>query len=262
MNAGEAAELKFIATLCCHISKSITFSTGQSLVVKQVQLPLGSLLTIPKSFPPNITPTLISRFSDLQLANFCTQHGIIKAGIFSKADIFINGVGYSIKYSNASPPALVNHTRRTGWEFVAQKKGISIGHLDLLIADYWQKRLNGTISEDVPNTHSYSPFNSHLNVLLPYLEYFIFEGTGSRISKHPASEIIEFSDPFNISSWKLLNKNQLVQSIWPRLVFSMRSGKGMPTNINSLTQIEKKSVLIWTKNVNGSLKGALHVRIR
>ena len=261
MNAGEVAELKFIATLCCYISKPIIFGSGQNLFIKQIQLPSGHTLCSPKIFHPNITPALISSFSESQLSTFCLTNGIVKAGPFSKADVYINGIGYSVKYSNASPPALVNHTPRNGWEFVAKNKGVSIAHLDTLIADYWQKRLNGTISEDVPNTHLSSPFSSNINILLPYLEYFIFEGTGSRLSKHPASEVIEFSNPCNFSTWKLLNKTQLVQNIWPRLVFSIRE-KGMPTNTNSLPQLKKNSVMLWAKNYQGSLKGSLHVRIK
>ena len=261
MNAGEVAELKFIATLCCYISKPIIFGSGQNLFIKQIQLPSGHTLCSPKIFHPNITPALISGFSESQLSTFCLTNGIVKAGPFSKADVYINGIGYSVKYSNASPPALVNHTPRNGWEFVAKNKGVSIAHLDTLIADYWQKRLNGTISEDVPNTHLSSPFSSNINILLPYLEYFIFEGTGSRLSKHPASEVIEFSDPCNFSTWKLLNKTQLVQNIWPRLVFSIRE-KGMPTNTNSLPQLKKNSVMLWARNYQGSLKGSLHVRIK
>ena len=261
MNAGEVAELKLIATLCCNISKTINFASGQSLLINQIQLPIGNTLRTPNKFQPGINPALISGFSDSELSAFCSINGIVKAGSHSKADVYINGIGYSVKYSNASPPSLINHTPRHGWEFVAKKKGVSIANLDALIAQYWQKRIAGTISEDVPNTNPNSPFNSNIGILLPYLEYFIFEGTGSRLSKHPASEVIEYSDPCNFSSWKLLNKTQLVQNIWPRLIFSIRE-KGMPKNIKSLPQPKKNSVMLWARNYQGLLKGSLHVRIK
>jgi len=262
MNQGEVAELKFIATLCCYISKEVTFKTLEKLIVNQVEIPIGDLKKAPKLFLSNVTPDLIKKLNEDQLQEFCELNGISKAAVFSKADIFINGIGYSIKYRNAAPPALVNHTRRTGWEFAAEKKGVPIAPLDAIVADYWQKRLSGIISEDVQNTHANSPFSPFINTLSPFLEYFIFEGTGTRLSKHPASEVIEFSDPCNFSTWELINRKKLIQNIWPRLVFSVRSGKGMPDDINSLTTEESNSVMLWAKNINGNLKGALHVRIK
>ena len=180
----------------------------------------------------------------------------------TKADVFINGISYSLKFTNSAPPAIVNHTNRTGWEFAAQHKGLNMAPLDALINDYWNKRLFGVITEDVDNRHPFSPFANHMQTLLPFLEYFSFEGTGSRLSNHPASAVIEFSDPCNVLTWKIINQQQFINSIWNRLVFSLRSSKGMPKDINSISASSRKSILMWSNRRNGLLKGALHVRVR
>jgi hypothetical protein len=263
MNEGERAELKFIATLGCYNSKKITFKNSQNaLLVSALEMPTGRQLKKIPHYQSKFTPQFIHRLNDSDLESFCSAHNISKSGAFSKADIFINGIGYSIKYTNAMPPALINHTRRTGWEYAASKKGVSISGLDKLVADYWNKRLSGAIGEDIANSDARSPFAGHFNVLMPFLEYFAFEGTGTRVSNHPASEVIEFSDPCDSRTWDLLNKSQLLQNLWPRFIFSMRSGKGMPVNINSVNQYEKTSIMVWAKLIQGKLKGALHVRIK
>ncbi len=263
MNEGERAELKFIATLGCYYSKQISFKNSKkTTVISKLETPIGQQLQPITPYSSSITPQLIQQLSDANLENFCRAHKISKSGPFSKADIFINGIGYSLKYTSAMPPALINHTRRTGWEYAAHQKNVSMSDLDKLVADYWNKRLAGTIGEDIANSDSKSPFGPHFKTLLPFLEYFTFEGTGSRVSYHPASEVIEFSDPCDLKTWDLLNRSQLLQNLWPRLIFSMRSGKGMPSNINSVSQTEKSSIMIWAKTMQGSLKGALHVRIK
>jgi hypothetical protein len=262
MNEGEKAELKFIATLSCYASKQIKFRhSPNTLVISKLETPAGQQLKTIAPYKSNIMPKFIRQLDDAALVNFCSTHNISKSGPFSKADIFINSIGYSLKYTSAMPPALINHTRRTGWEFAALQKGVSMSNLDKLVADYWNKRLTGAIGEDIANSNPRSPFAAHFNTLLPFLEYFTFEGTGSRVSYHPASEVIEFSDPCDIQTWDLLNRSQLLQNLWPRFIFSMRSGKGMPSDMNSVSQTEKNSIMIWAQKMQGSLKGALHVRI-
>ena len=118
MNEGERAELKFIATLGCYISKQVKFKKSNStFVISKLETPTGQQLQVIAPYTSNITPQFIRELDDADLVNFCSTHRISKSGPFSKADIFINGVGYSLKYSSAMPPALINHTRRTGWEF-------------------------------------------------------------------------------------------------------------------------------------------------
>ncbi len=263
MNNGERAELKFKATLGIYNQSFIQFKNNSSSIkINKIEVPVGIGLRVINPYSQKITAQDINNFSDSNLERFCQNNGILKSGPFSKADIFINGKGYSLKYTSAMPPALINHTRRSGWEFAAKNKGINLNQLDLIIADYWKKRRSGLIGEDIANSNSKSPFSNHFSTLFPFLEYFIFEGTGSRLSTHPASEVIEFSDPCILSSWNLLDKKNLIKNIWPRLVFSMRSGKGMPTDINSVSSAEKASILVWAQQMQGNLKGALHVRIK
>lgn len=263
MNNGERAELKFIASLGIYNKNIIKFKNSlTNFKINKIEVPFGNGLRVINPYNNKITIQDINNFSDSNLDIFCRNNGISKSGPFSKADIFINGKGYSLKYTSAMPPALINHTRRSGWEFAAKHKGVNLNALDLIIDEYWQKRSAGIIGEDVSNTDPNSPFANHFATLLPFLEYFIFEGTGSRLSIHPAEEVIEFSDPCNHNTWDLLNKNNLIKNIWPRLVFSMRSGKGMPADMDSISSIEKSSILIWAKQMHGNLKGALHVRIR
>jgi hypothetical protein len=263
MNKGERAELKFIATLGCFRSQKVLFkNTPLPLAINKLEIPSGSSCQEIAKYDLSITPKYINDLDDIRLIEFCEFHGISKSGPFSKADVFINNIGYSLKYTNAMPPALINHTRRSGWENAANAKGVSMAALDILVADYWSKRMSGLIGEDIANSDSRSPFAQHLNTLMPFLEYFTFEGTGSRASNHPASEVIEFSDPCDTDTWDLLNKSGLIKSLWPRLIFSMRSGKGMPSSIESLSESEKRSVMTWSRELQGKLKGALHVRIK
>ena len=136
--------------------------------------------------------------------------------------------------------------------------------LDAIISNYWRLRLAGIIGEDTGNSDPNSPFTKHFNILLPFLEYFAFDGTATKLSYHPASEVIEFADPCDIKTWKLLSKAQLIASLWPRLVFSIRSKKGMPSAkmLSTMSLQDRTSVMQWAYLLNGELKGALHVRIR
>lgn len=266
VNKGERAELKFIATLGCYIGKSVVLFTNQMqpIRISSISLPLGGVgqSRALGTYPQNINPVVISAMNDEQLVSFCYQVGISKAGPYSKADVFLNGDGYSIKCTDGAPPALINHTNRLGWERAATYSGVNIGPLDLLIDDYWNKRIGGLIKEDVSNSNIHSPFASHLAVLKPFLDYFCFDGSGKKLSNHPATGVIEYSDPCDIATWKLFSKANYINAVWPNLVFSLRSKKGMPPNIANLSPAEQASVLKWSRTFQGSLKGALHVRFK
>jgi len=266
MNDGEIAEKKFIATLGCLRGHYLHLDSinKQPMMVNTLETPFKQTLRSVNHFPASVSPQLIKELSESQLSNFCDAHQIGKAGPFSKADVYINGIGFSLKYTNASPPALVNHTRRTGWEFAANHIGADMTDLDALISEYWRLRISGVIAEDIANSDSNSPFANYFITLFPFLEYFAFSGTATKLSYHPASEIIEFSDPCDVSTWKLLDKKQLIANLWPRLVFSVRSKKGMPSKkmLSSMPESDRASILRWSNLINGELKGALHVRIR
>ena len=259
MNIGERAELKLIASLGCMYGKTVNLKSGP-ITIQSIQIPVSTALHTIN--PINASPSTISAMTDDQLQDFCRSHNIQKAGAMSKADVFINSIGYSVKSTEGAPPAIVNHTNRLGWEFAAQQKGLPIRALDQLINDYWSKRLSGVIKEDVGNDNPNSPFSAHIQTLLPFLEYFSFEGSGSKISNHPAKSVIEFSDPCNEATCDIINKPTFISSVWNRLVFSLRSSKGMPSDINALDQTAKTSVLQWSRDMNGKLKGALHVRVK
>ncbi len=259
MNAGERAELKQIATLACLIDKTILIS-GIELKIDIVEIPKarGGRTLIPR-LPNNITPESLSVLDDTSLLALTNSHQIKKAPAKCKADVYINNVGYSLKYTGSSPPAIVNHTSRNGWENIATLKRLDISDLDSIINDYWKKRISGLIGEDITNTNPESPFAEHLNVLLPYLDYFSFEGTGSSISLSKADFVIECDDPCDIKTWELIDKTTYIKRVWPRLVFSLRSKKGMPKDISKSKY--RDSINQWSHLINEELKGALHVRL-
>lgn len=201
-----------------------------------------------------------STFSDNDLYKLAKATNITKAGIYDKADVYINGVGYSIKSLSAAPPALVNHTARDGWERVCSKVDCDIHLLDSIVAKYWDLRLQNIITEDINNSNPHSPFTPHKDYLLPILNYFLFNGSGSRDSKYPADYILDFTNPVDETTWEKYGNNY-IDSHWNKLVFSLRSSKGMGNYPNIKDPIKKASMAKWTVYHSGGYKGALHVRV-
>ena len=201
-----------------------------------------------------------SSLSDTQLQSITKSIGIGKASTFDKADVYINGVGYSIKSLSSAPPALVNHTARPGWERVCSDIGCSIKPLDKIIEEYWNLRKSGVITEDIGNNHTKSPFVAHKSYLLPILNYFLFKGSGLKASKHQADYILDFTDPIDETTWQKYGNNYL-DTHWNKLVFSLRSSKGMGNYPNIKDQSKKASMAKWTEFYSGGYKGALHVRV-
>ena len=181
-----------------------------------------------------------------------------KAGAFDKADVFINHVGYSVKSLQEAPPAIVNHTPRFGWYRICNQLGININELDAMIDDYWNKRINGDIMEDISNNDPNSPFKNHLDYLRPLLNYFLFTGTGQKDSPNPASYILEFTDPLDPSTW-FVHGYEYLNSHWNDLVFSVRH-KGFNENIKN--EAKRAINLKWARYFQGMYKGSLHVRFR
>ena len=208
--------------------------------------------------PLNIS---LGNLSDEQLLALANSLGIDKAGVFDKADVYVNNVPYSIKSLQTAPPALVNHTARDGWERVCSKVGCSIDELDSIISDYWSYRKSDIIKEEVFNSDVCSPFASHKEYLLPLLNYFLFKGTGSRDSNHPASYILDFTNPLNPNTWNVFG-NEYLEQHWDNLVFSLRSSKGMGNYPDIRNAAKKASMAKWTEFFQGGYKGALHVRVK
>lgn len=203
----------------------------------------------------------INNCTDIELTEIAKNSNISKAPAMAKSDVYINNEGYSLKFVKAANPALVNHTARPGFEYACRHMNIDIKDLDNIVNNYWQLRLEGVISEDVKNSDKKSPFRSQKEILEPLLYYFLFLGTGSRLSNYPAEYLLDFADPFEPNTWKILSKHDAVDKIWGNLVFSLRS-KNMPRNYPNIKDINKKeSISKWTKEIKGSYKGALHIRV-
>lgn len=201
--------------------------------------------------------------SEEQLVRVAKSIGIRKASAREKSDIYINHVGVSLKSKSASPPALVNHTARPGFEFACQQVGVPISPLDDIIDEYWRLRKTGVIHEDTRIVDENCPFSEHKEYLRPLLEYFIFTGTGSRVCDSFAQYIIEFDDPFDFSTYKKLSKRDAVDALWDKLIFSVRAKKGMPKDYDPETYNKEnaESILKWVSLQSGNYRGALHIRV-
>lgn len=204
----------------------------------------------------------LPQLRDDYLIQLADSMGIIKGGTFDKSDVYINGIGYSLKSHSAAPPAIVNHTTRPGFENVCNQVGVSIHALDSLIDDYWDLRLGGEIGEDIRNSDPRSPFRHAKNILKPILEYFLFVGSGSRKSKHPADFVLEYLNPCDQHTWNILDPSMAVEQLWGKLIFSVRANKGMPRNYNIDTYAGKNasSIAKWVRYDSGNFRGALHIR--
>ena len=215
-----------------------------------------------RALPPNFNLNQLNSMSDDQLNIIAAQHGISKAATGDKSDIYINGKGISLKSLRAAPAALVNHTARPGFEFACNNSGANIAFLDEAVDNYWKLRINGTISEDTRTTDRNCPFIPYKAQLKPVIEYFLFKGTGSKLSNHPACGIIEFTDPLNPYTYTWLSPDDAFESVWPKLIFSLRAKKGMPTNYDLNTYRGKgaQSIARWVKFTSGDYRGALHIR--
>ena len=184
---------------------------------------------------------------------------IVKAGSKMKADVSINNVNYSIK-SSAARPAIINHTFRDGFSVAARHANTNLELLDGEILRYWEKRCEGIIGEDANGGRrkQLNLFwsNKFKEEFRPIFNYFAFEGTGAGLSPMPAKYILEFEDPLDPKTWKIIDKDNFYNVCWDNLVFSMRHhGKKIETD-TSLSAENKK----WARNINGKLRGRLHVR--
>ncbi len=203
----------------------------------------------------------IKNLCDSQINELTKLCDCEKAGGTHKADVTINGEGYSIKSLQDAPPALVNHTARDGWEKVCERVKCKIDELDSIIKEYWELREKGGIKEDTKNYDPNSPFRTHKEYLKPLLNYFLFRGTAKGDSPSPAKYILEVDDPCDISTWKIYGEDYLDRdSHWDLLVFCVRAKKGMGDYPNVKNKAKKESMAKWTKFFQEEYRGALHVR--
>lgn len=210
------------------------------------------------SLPTNVNINNLKYYTKYQIISLCNKLGIAKSPPRAKSDVYINGNGYSVKSVASAPPALVNHTTRPGFEWACSYEGVNISVLDNLVSNYWSLRRSKQINEDISNKNEFSPFTNARHILQPLLNYFLFKGTGSGLSKYPADFILDYIDPLDDTTWGLFDKHNVVDYMWNRLTFSLRS-KGMPNNYpmnpNNL------SIQMWTNRIKGKYKGALHIRL-
>ncbi len=197
-----------------------------------------------------------------ELVYICNSVKANKASGFAKADVFINGIGISVKSERGSAPSIINQTNRNGILRVMHSLNAPILPLDKLIDEYWFLRNQGSIGEDVRTIDSKSPFSNKetcISVLKPLLNYFAFDGTGSKDSLEPATYILSLKCPHDINTWVYYTKENFVDSVWEKLIISIRT-KGTPQDIeNNLDKYH--SLLPWVRKVGDKFSGALNVRI-
>lgn len=214
------------------------------------------------ALPTNFTLEDLRFISESDLIRIAHYIGVEKAATGAKADVEINHIGVSLKSMSAAPAALVNHTNRKGFEFTCHTVGVDIQELDSIIDDYWELRTNGQIAEDTKIIDPLCPFNTHKEYMRPILEYFLFTGTGSKLSRYPAEYLIKITDPLDSTTYEKLSKSEAFDELWPNLIFSLRAKKGMPKNYNPQTYTGNgaESIAKWVRFSSGDYRGALHIR--
>lgn len=195
--------------------------------------------------------------SESEISRICALTGITKAGGNRKSDLYVNGMGVSVKSFGDANPAIVNHTHRPGFEKACNESGSDIGQLDVIIAEYWRLRVSGEIREDVRNSHLQSPFSNFKTYLKPILNYFMFDGSGRGRSQNSADVLLDIINPCDTTTWMILGRDDALDLIWDYLVMSVRS-KGMP---KSYAPGLKPSLDVWTRYFDNLHKGTLHVRV-
>ena len=117
------------------------------------------------SLPEGFDLRSMFRMDDFALDRLASSLGINKAPTGAKADVYINGEGVSLKSLAAAPAALVNHTARPGFEFACANANTSIDLLDDIVEDYWDKRIQGIITEDTRMSDINCPFRDSFRKL-------------------------------------------------------------------------------------------------
>lgn len=192
------------------------------------------------------------------VSNLVKILNIKKSSTYSKTDISINGKRFSLKETNGAPAAIINHTTRPGFERICNQLGVDISKLDQIMENYWNLRQKSIIKEDTKISDANCPFKTHKDFLKPIINYFIFDGSGSRNSTFPADTILEIDYKNIPRSMRMIGKDDYFKEVWPKLIFSVRS-KGMPPSYPNCDN--KESIAIWTRRADNLLKGSLHVRV-
>ncbi|HPH53082.1 MAG TPA: hypothetical protein PLY62_03355 [Bacteroidales bacterium] len=207
--------------------------------------------------------TSLRALSDAQIESLANMVGAGKARGSHKADVNINGDGFSVKSHRSAPPAIVNHTPRWGWVRICNHLHVSIDRLDKMVQEYFQLRLSGQIGEDIYNNDPRSPFKNEKEYLRPIINYFLFSGTGEKDSDYPAKYVLDCADPYDISTWEIYDETNYLDLFWDDMKFSMRE-KGFEAYPYSRPCDAWKTPLArpWATKIDGQYKGSLHIRVR
>jgi len=196
--------------------------------------------------------------SNIDIENLCKNCCINKAKPSQKADVYINGIGYSLKSNRSALPAFINHTHRHGIIKVCQREGIDIKRLDVLVANYWLARNSGKISEDVK--FAGSVFANDREVMVKLLAYFLFKGTATGDSAYPAAFLYSFTDPLDFSTWTLYDPIHEANNIIDNTTISLRN-KGMPATYHPDSKNQAHMEMHpWVSFSSGEWRGSIHIR--
>lgn len=190
---------------------------------------------------------------------------IKKSGTRSKADleILFNEIGQtfyvSIKSRKGAYPAILNHTPRSAKVFQNGVLNENLLFIDMLITEYIEKRKKGLISEDVLLTELECFNNTDVkNSVIKMLVYFIFKGTGSKLSPKECNSIIIGNKDDSLTFFQCITEEEKVSyinTIIGKCVISLRN-KGMPKQTN-----EQCKPWVYT-NEAGKDCGSIHIRVK
>lgn len=202
----------------------------------------------------------INQLTQVDLVYYCNISNIKKAPSSIKADICINGDGISLKSNRSALPALINHTHRVGIEKVCERINMDITPLDRAIDEYWQKRQDGLIREDVKMCSPGNPFRPIKESLVQLLAYFLFIGTAKGDSPVQAKGLISFTNPIDYQTWSFYSREDAARQYIDYVTISIRS-KAMPsTYIHQGSSDRDQSISRWTRWFDSAHKGTLHIR--
>lgn len=201
-------------------------------------------------------PQTLSGYSDSALTNLANSVGLGKAPSRAKSDceILHNGkwISVSLKSNRGASATILNHTHRAGVLAAAQRIGYNMQQLDKCVQRYHVLRSKGDLGEDVSNADPNSPFGPHQTALLPIVNYFLMQGTGSGESPYPAHYVGVISNPFDgLNGIFISDANTYIAQNWHNIRFCMR--KKNPSSA--------PESIPWNVTHDGKVKGELHIRL-
>jgi hypothetical protein len=195
---------------------------------------------------------------------YMSREEIKKSPSGYKADIIIkfiqtNRVRYvSIKSLSGQKPSILNHTPRSASAFQTTLRAC-LDDIDILAREYIEKRSSGTIREDVKFCDLESSKDENIRrSFADMLIYFVFKGTGSKMSPKECDSILIINRDKTLTFIDCdtdEKKHNYVASFIDKCVVSFRN-KGMPSTVTDVC-----IPWIYTNNINGKKCGSLHVRL-